>query len=344
MPPSHKASIQNMQQSTEVPIPTDPQLAAGLQAMLSVFPNGLDLQDLAATRAMLAAMHAKRPAAKPAKFGVTLHDFDMAGVPLRLYRPVAAAAPSAKVPSALPVLIWLHGGGFLLGQLAWDDRRCMQLARDVGCAVLAVDYRLAPEHPFPAALQDAYQALHFVQQQAGALALDACRVAIGGASAGAGLAAAVALWARDQGNPELCLQLLLYPMLDDRTVTGLVSPATATAGWSLAENRIAWRYYLGYTDAEHPAAVSPYAAPARATNLQGLPPTWIGVGSADLFAEESKAFAMRLQQAEVPTTLCWYPQAFHGFDSWAAQSSAAKDCWQQQVQALQQAFNARLPA
>lgn len=309
--------------------PSDPQLLAGLQAMQALFPNGLALDDVAATRAMLASMHGKRPAAKPAKFGVMLQDFAAAGVPLRLYRPVSSTG-------ALPVVIWLHGGGFILGTLAWDDRRCLQLARDVGCAVLAVDYRLAPEQPFPAALDDARTALHFVQQHAAALALDATRIVVAGASAGAGLAAALALQTRDDGDDSLCGQLLLYPMLDDRTVTGLVPATTPAAGWSLAENTTAWRHYLG--GAVGTADVSPYAAPARASDLRGLPPTWLGVGSADLFANECAAYVARLQQAGVPTTFNCYPHAFHGFDSWAAQSSAAKDCWQQQVHFLRQAF------
>lgn len=315
---------------------SDEAMAAGAQLLHNLFPLGLDLQNLTATRLLLAEMHAQRRAPKPAKMGVSIELHDADGVLLRLYRPMSQSA-GAEAQRALPVLVWLHGGGFVLGDVAWEDKRCMQLARDVGCVVVAVAYRLAPEHPYPAALHDSATALRFLRQHAATLAIDGERVALGGASAGAGLAAALALWLRDQQLAPVCLQLLLYPMLDDRTVLSAALAATdAPIGWSLAENTKAWQYYLADAFGREP--VSPYAAAARAADLQGLPPTLICVGSADLFAAECHDYATRLQSAGVLTEFCWYRGAFHGFDSWAAHSLAAKDCWQRQVTALRQAF------
>lgn len=314
----------------------DAALAAGAQLLRNLFPNGLDLQNLAATRSLLATMHAKRPTMSPAKFGVQIETYRVEELTLRCYRPVK---DQAQV-QGLPVLLWFHGGGFVLGDVAWEDKRCMQLARDIGCVVVAPAYRLAPEHPYPAALHDGAAALRFLRQQAAELAIDADRLAVGGASAGAGLAAALVLWLRDQQQPLPCCQVLLYPMLDDRTVESsnkssdpLHADQFHALGWSLAENTLAWRYYL--SNMSH---VPPYAAPARANDLQQLPPALLCVGSVDLFRRECHDYAERLQRSGVATEIYCYAQAFHGFDSWAPQSAAAKDCWQRQVDALTRAF------
>lgn len=316
----------------------DTALAAGAQLLRTLFPNGLDLQNLAATRTLLAKMHAKRPTMSPAKFGVQIETYHVEELTLRCYRPVKDQTQAQD--ESLPVLLWFHGGGFVLGDVAWEDKRCMQLARDVGCVVVAPAYRLAPEHPYPAALHDGAAALQFLRQQAAALAIDANRLAVGGASAGAGLAAGLVLWLRDQQQPQPCCQVLLYPMLDDRTVESPTTPAallradqSPVLGWSLGENTLAWRYYLG--NLSH---VPPYAAPARANDLQQLAPALLCVGSADLFSRECHDYAERLQRCGVATEFYSYAQAFHGFDSWAPQSAAAKDCWQRQVAALRRAF------
>lgn len=344
----------------------DPKLQAGLAAMQKFFPQGLDVSDIAATRAMLAHLQAKRPAPRLAE--VTIHDVQIpvqpfsahrAGEPtqvvtLRCYQPLTPRT------TPRPALLWCHGGGFMFGELSWDDKRCQQMAVALDCVVVAVDYRLAPEQPFPAALEDGYAALCWMADHAASLGIDGSRIAVAGASAGGGLAAGLALLARDRGQPALCFQLLLYPMLDDRTVvdpsalgsTAAISVRAAppTPGWSLVENTAGWQCYLGIrtalrqcSTAAAPACVpevSPYAAPSRANDLSALPPAFIAVGSIDLFYGECCEYAARLQQAGVAVELQCYANAFHGFDSWASASSTAQRCWAEQCAALQQAFYA----
>jgi acetyl esterase/lipase len=175
--------------------------------------------------------------------------------------------------------------------------------------VVAVAYRLAPEHPFPAALDDCYAALHWLNDQADGLAVDRGRVAVGGSSAGGGLAACLAQLAHDLGGPAVCFQLLQYPMLDDRTTlrTGLDAPV-----WSPRSNRYGWSAYLGHRVTE--PEERPYAAAARRPDLTGLPPAWIGVGELDLFHDEDVAYAARLERAGVACQLHRVPGMYHGAD------------------------------
>jgi acetyl esterase/lipase len=226
-------------------------------------------------------------------------------VRVRLYRPTG-------LPPAAPALLWLHGGGHLIGKPEQDDRTNLEFARR-GVAVVSVDYRLSPEHPFPAALDDAHAALTWLARPDGELAVDADRIAVGGSSAGGGMAAALAQRVHDEGRIRLALQLLVYPMLDDRT--GLrddAAPADLRV-WTPASNRLGWNSYLG--TAPGSAVVPEYAVPARRTDLTGLPPAWIGVGTADLFHDEGVAYARRLEAAGVPVTLDVVEGAFHGFDA-----------------------------
>lgn len=187
---------------------------------------------------------------------------------------------------------------------------CSRLATELGIMVVSVDYRLAPEHPFPAALDDCYAALGWVHRNADILGIDPTRLAVGGDSAGGGLAASLAQVALDRGGPKLCFQLLQYPMLDDRTalrsgLDGLV--------WTMRSNRWAWRSYLGHalTAPEH----RPFASPSRRTDLDGLPPAWIGVGSVDLFYDECVDYAARLEAAGVPCDLHIEPGMYHGAET-----------------------------
>lgn len=226
-----------------------------------------------------------------------------AALTLRLYRPAGAAGP-------LPCLVWMHGGGFVYGSLDAEDWWLHDLVAAVGCAVLSVDYRLAPEHPFPAAVDDCVTALGWALAEGAAVGLDPGRVAIGGASSGAGLAAALALRWRDEGGSALRLQLLVYPMLDDRHVTPSSWAIDDPLLWSRDTNVLAWRAYLGC----EPGAdgVSPYAAPSRATDLAGLPPAFVAVADIDMFADEDIEYAQRLMQAGVRTELIVYPGSHHG--------------------------------
>ena len=228
------------------------------------------------------------------------------GAGARLYRPTAAAAPTAA-------LLWIHGGGYLLGSPEQDDALCRRYVQRLGIVVAAARYRLAPEHPYPIPLEDCYQVLTWL---AGLPGVDADRIAIGGASAGGGLAAALGFLARDRGEVSPVLQVLSYPMLDDRTV----GPELDKPGfrlWNTRSNRFGWTSYLGGAD---PAM----AVPARRTDLAGLAPAWLGVGTLDLFCAEDLAYAARLNAAGVECEVHEVPGAFHGFDGLAPKAAVSQ--------------------
>jgi acetyl esterase/lipase len=207
-----------------------------------------------------------------------------------------------------PGLLWIHGGGYILGS-ARDDR-ARRIAEQLDVVVVSVDYRLAPEHPFPAGPEDCYAALLWIVEHAAALGIDPERLAIGGASAGGGMAAGVALMNRDRGGPSLAMQLLLYPMIDNfhDTASGRIVNHPV---WNRRTSFNAWEMYL---DGEPGADASPYAAAARAKDLTGLPPTYVCVGAEDLFRDEDIEYARRLFEAGVPCELAVYPGLFHGGD------------------------------
>ena len=219
------------------------------------------------------------------------------GAGVRVHRPLEPAGTSGA-------LLWIHGGGYLLGSARQDDHLCRRFAQKLGITVGSVEYRPAPEHPFPAALEDCYAALRRLVALPG---VDPARVAIGGASAGGGLAAALALMARDRGEISPALQLLTYPMLDDRTVAKSPMDARNYRVWTESSNRFGWAAYLGNANPD-------IAVPARNADLTGLPPAWIGVGTHDLFHDEGLAYAERLKKAGVPCRVEVVPGAFHGFD------------------------------
>lgn len=297
---------------------SDPGLKEALAKFESAMPGGLVLDDIPATRKALEAMSINLAATLPDINGVSSVDYfvpSSGGAPevmVRLYRP-------EKQAKHLPALLWIHGGGYVLGSVLGDDLKAKGLAFSLNCVVVSVEYRLAPEHPFPAPLEDCYAALKWLSAKADDLLVNESRIAIGGASAGAGLAAGLALLARDRAEVSVYYQLLIYPMIDDTNVdqTGADTPI-----WSRANNLIAWRSYLG----QEPGAelVSPYAAALRAQKLQGLPPTCISVGTTDLFLSESIVYAQRLIDAGVNTELHVYADGFHGFDSIAPETNTAQ--------------------
>ncbi|MDN5929558.1 MAG: alpha/beta hydrolase [Pseudonocardia sp.] len=227
------------------------------------------------------------------------------GVSLRIYRP-------RYLDGTAPALLWSHGGGYLVGNPEQDEATSIGFARELGITVAAIRYRLAPAHPSPAAVEDAYAALRWLVAHAGERGVDPARIAIGGASAGGGLTASLALYAHDRGEVRPAFQLLVYPMLDDRTVRTDLDTRNVRV-WTARSNRFGWTSYLGQEPGS--AGVSPYAAPARREDLSGLPPAWIGVGTLDLFHDEDLAYAERLRQAGVPCDVVIVPGAFHGFDA-----------------------------
>jgi len=250
-------------------------------------------------------------------------------VMVRLYRPEGLEAGG-------PAFYWIHGGGMVLGHVADSDAKCAKIASKLGVLVASVEYRLAPEHPFPAPVEDCYAGLKWLADSADELGIDPSRIAIGGASAGGGLAAGLALLARDRGEVDISFQLLIYPMLDDRNTTASSQAITDPKVWNRQANLDGWDAYLG--GGAGGDDVSIYAAPARATDLAGLPPTYLNVGDLDLFLDEDMAYAKALGAAGVPCELHVYPGAFHGSDSFVSRSSLSRRWIAEEREALKRAL------
>lgn len=250
---------------------------------------------------------------------------DQSSLRLRVYRPTAQNASA-------PAMLWLHGGGYIIGRPEQDESQCLQYAREVGLVIVSVDYRRAPEHPFPAALDDGYTALQWLAANAADLGVDVNRLAIGGDSAGGGLAAALAQLACDRHEIIPIFQLLVYPMLDDRTVLRADLAGRVFLMWDQASNRFGWESYLGQPGGAE--SVAPYAVPARRADVSNLPPAWIGVGSLDMFHDEDVAYAQCLQASGVECELTIVPGAFHGFDFVGPQVNVVQNFRQSQIAAL----------
>lgn len=234
----------------------------------------------------------------------------------------------------MPAILWIHGGGYVVGSPAQDDRNCRELARVLGAVVAAVGYRKAPENPYPAALEDCHDTLAWLAARTD---VDAGRVAIAGASAGGGLAAALAIAARDRGEVRPAFQLLVYPMLDDRTALRRDIDARGFRLWNNKSNRFGWRCYLGVDPGS--AGIANTAAAARAEDLRGLPPAWVGVGTLDLFFEEDLDYAQRLRAAGVPCDVEVATGAFHGFDGIAPKAAVSRRFRDAQLTALASALH-----
>ncbi len=308
----------------------DPEIAA----VLAGLPL-LDLSDIPTARVTMLERRATAAADAQPSPTVVRQDHLVPGlngapdVLVRHYRPTRQSGP-------LPCLYWIHGGGHMLGEVGQDDLVMDHVVDTVGCAAVSVDWRRAPEHPFPAPMDDCYAGLAWTYQQAAELGVDPERIAIGGASSGGGSAAGLALLARDLGDIPVCFQLLIYPMLDDRNITPASMTLTDPRVWNRAANLAGWQAYVG--DAAGTDRVSPYAAPARATDLAGLPPAYLAVGDLDLFIDEDTEYAQRLQQAGVPTELHVYPGGSHAFESYAPGSALARRFVRDRDDALRQAF------
>ncbi|MFD9592972.1 alpha/beta hydrolase [Kitasatospora sp. NPDC059973] len=217
---------------------------------------------------------------------------------------------SGQAPRA--ALLWIHGGGTVMGAARQENTWCSRVADELGALVVSVDYRLAPENPYPAALDDCFGALRWLHASAATLGIDPTRIAVGGESAGGGLAAAVVQRAHDSGVP-VRFQLLIYPMLDDRTALRVDPPSSAIHMWTPDSNRFAWTSYLGHPPQDRDDR--PYIAAARRRDLDGLPPAWIGVGDLDLFHDEDVDYARRLSEAGVACELRLEPGMYHLADA-----------------------------
>ena len=304
-------------------------------AVLELLPGDLlDFSDVTAARARINDFMAHMPAPEmPDSVEVTDHHAEAADgheVLVRVYRPKERRDRS-------PGLYWIHGGGMVLGDVGMDDASCAAIASDLDVVVASVDYRLAPEFPYPTPLEDCYRGLVWFFEQAEALGLDTARIAVGGASAGGGLAAGLALLARDRKQVSPCFQLLRFPMLDDRNDTPSSYMIDDSRLWNRDANAVAWSAYL---DANNSADdVAYYAAPTRATDLGGLPPAIVTVGSLDIFLDEDTAYAQALLTAEVACELHVYPGAFHGSSSFVPHSDISQRWHRDEMAALDQALN-----
>lgn len=264
------------------------------------------------------------------------------GVTLRVHRPAVMDAGARR-----PGILHLHGGGLIIGSATQGDPLCRRLADELGAVAISVDYRMPPEHPYPTPLDDAYAALQWLAAQPD---VDPERIAVIGESAGGGLAASLALLARDRGEIALAGQVLAYPMLDDRTDESAAAHLRMLRLWNGPSNRLGWGLYLGAGSAlAHPAgptattldaASLERAVPARRPDLTGLPSTWIGVGTLDLFHAEDVEYARRLTEAGVPTELHVIPGAYHGFDASEPTAPVSRDFVQRQVDALRRMLSA----
>jgi acetyl esterase/lipase len=286
-----------------------------------LFPRA-DLTDPVAERKNFAELAAAAPA--PDTSGMEVEDHTVPAdpdVPVRVYRPHQAQG----------AIVWLHGGGFVMGDLDTEHPWAARLAAGAGAVVISVGYRLAPEHRFPAALDDAYAVLTWTAEHAAGFGIDPERIAVGGHSAGGGLAAAMALRARDRQGPPIRFQLLNQPGLDDRQETWSQRNFTDTPWMNRAKIAASWRHYLGS------APATPYAAPARATDLAGLPPAYVATAELCPNRDEDITYALRLLQAGVPVELHQWPGTFHG-----SQAILSADVSQRQITELSGALRRAL--
>jgi len=256
--------------------------------------------------------------------GVVIEDRMIAGpvgapdVPVRIYTPEGL---NATVPGVLHI----HGGGFVIGNLDSEHGSCVALCRNLGIVVISVDYRLAPETPYPGGLEDCYATLLWIQQNSVALKLDPARLGVFGQSAGAGLAAATALLARERKGPKLCFQYLGIPELDDRLDTHSMRQFTDTPMWNRPNAELSWNYYLGDSLQRGADDVPCFAAPARAEDLSGLPPAYVSTMEFDPLRDEGVLYALKLMQAGVATELHCYPGTFHGSSLVASAEISRRD-------------------
>ncbi len=286
--------------------PMEPELRAGFSAFPPMIDASIDPQ--ATRQVMYAEWIARAPEPRPsiARRDLTIPgpDDNAAGIPVRVYEPLERTG-------VLPAILYVHGGGFILGSLDACRPTCERLAEEVDAVVVSADYRLAPEHPFPAAPEDVYAALRWLVASCAALDVDRSRIGVVGHSAGGGIAAAVSLMARDRGEVDLAIQAPVCACLDDRHTSRSSHMVGDVRTWCRDRAMHQWAAYLGGI---RPGDVSAYAAPARARDLAGLPPTFIMVGDLDLLRDENLDFAARLVEAGVPTELHLFAGAFHGFE------------------------------
>jgi acetyl esterase/lipase len=310
--PDHSAAL-------AVPPPFDPELAAALAVLAEQIPPSVTPELIPLLRQGDAAFGSDEELARGGAFEVTERVVPgPEGVPdisLLVCLPTGVPTPTAALYN-------IHGGGMIMGTNRLGLAEMLGWAQELGAAVVSVEYRLAPETPHPGPAEDCYAGLVWTAAHADELNIDADRIVVIGGSAGGGLAAAVALMARDRGGPRLKAQLLMCPMLDDRNDTPSARQMAGRGIWDSTSNETGWTALLGA--ARGGPDVSPYAAPARATDLSGLPPAFIDVGSAETFRDEDVTYASRIWQAGGVAELHVWPGGFHGFAGLAPQAAVSQ--------------------
>lgn len=311
--------------------------------MIPLLPVTSDWSDLPAARAAMEALVAAMPAPAGAAERVRFDDRVVPGpadapeLAVRVYAPVGEADGALR-----PAVLYIHGGGFCFGSVAFEHLGALGVAMQADAVVVSVEYRLAPEHPFPAGLEDCYAALSWLAAEADALGVDPGRIAVMGQSAGGGLAAALALLARDRGGPRLCFQVLGIPELDHRLETESMKQFVDTPLWNRPNAIQSWRCYLGGLRGLGVGAgeVSPYASPAIARDLSGLPPAYVSTMEFDPLRDEGIEYALRLLQAGVQVELHQYPGTFHG-SALVTEAAVSKRAQRELIDALVRGLRAR---
>ena len=249
-------------------------------------------------------------------------------IKLRIYRP--------QTTDTLPVLLWIHGGGYVLGSYDADDGLCQRFAKEANCVVVSVDYRLAPEHPYPAPLEDCYTALKWIADNAQSQRINPDKIGVAGKSAGGGLTAALTLLTRDRKYPSIHFQMPLYPMIDDRNNSPSANEIREGFVWNKKTNAMGWQMYLG--ELHGTDKVPPYAAASRAEDYSNLPYTYTCVGQLDPFRDETLMYVTKLAQAGVDVEFHLYPGAFHGFENFCPDAKISIYAVDEYVNAVKKAF------
>lgn len=318
----------------------DPESRAPLSALLQNFPGGLTASwfpdNIVAGRVSHTLRVKSQQASMPPNDRVTFEDRLIPGpagapeVSIRIYRPFNAK------DAVLPGIFTIHSGGFISGSIQIDHIHVCTLSELVGAVVVAVDYRLAPEHPFPAGIEDCYSVLEWFFSHAEELGVDSKRIALHGVSAGGGLTLGLALMARDRKGPQVCFQMPLYSMIDDTNTTPSAHEVVDVGVWDRSTNIQAWKWYLGSSYGTD--SVSEYAAPSRAKDWSGLPPTYIDVGTVDLFRDENMQIADRICKAGVPVEFHLYPGAYHASEYFAPQAELSRRIMSSRMLAFKRAL------